>query len=78
MGTCRGSGGVCVGGFMNPHDLTNVERVTYDRDYRLVKEYWQRRNKDMEELKLYEGLREWFENKWKVKFIPTEIKQGRF
>ena len=59
-------------------DLTNVERVTYNRDYALVNEYWQRRTRDMEELKLYDGVREWFEKKWKTKFLPNELKQGRF
>lgn len=64
---------------MNPHDLTNVERVTYNRDIALVKDYYQDAKKDMESLKTYEGIRDWFERKWKVKFVPDEqIKQGRF
>lgn len=56
--------------------MQNVQRVVFERDHALVRDYWERGKTDKEDLAHFERLQKWFEDKWGQEWTAETKKQG--
>ena len=57
--------------------MQNVQRVEYERDYKLVDEYYERGKHDNEDYEMFKRMKLWFEGRWQKPFVVGELRQGR-